>query len=68
MKKVLWDLKEDREACDHDGTPVHIEGDIVWVRDLGCDCNPAAGATCGGCSEMINQYVIGEGQFEWREI
>jgi hypothetical protein len=66
MKKVLWDLKNDFEACDCNGEPVVIEGGKVYVKDLGCTCDP--GCPCGGCIEVMREYLIGGEDFDWKEI
>lgn len=61
---VLWDIEIDDEACDYNGEPVIVEGQIVYVKDLGCSCNPDF--ACGGCIEITNEFIIGEGRYEWR--
>ena len=51
MDKILWDTDNDEPATNWDGSvPDVIEGEVI-IKELGCNCDPASGSTCGGCSE-----------------
>jgi len=62
MEQILWDRENDLPATNWDGTnPIVIDG-TVFITDLGCNCNPASGSTCGGCIETSTEFVVGENE------
>ena len=64
MEKVLWDYENDEPAINYDGTEPEIFGDVVLIKELGCNCNEPA--TCGGCADIIRYYDIGpDKQYRW---
>ena len=65
-KSILWDNDAEQEATNYDGTDPVIDGDYVYMKELGCNCNPANGAGCGGCVERTEEHKIGT-RFVWRK-
>ena len=62
-KMVLWDKDTDEEAINYDGTAPVIDGGYVYIKDLGCNCDP--GHPCGGCVVVTKVYELGE-RFVWQ--
>jgi len=63
---VLWDTDNDEEAINYDGTEPFVENGVVYIKELGCNCDPSSGSTCGGCVDHIVSYIIGESQYIWK--
>ena len=66
MKKVVWDTENAAEAINWDGSKPHVEGDVVYIVDLTCACDP--GNPCGGCVDTTDAHDIGNSQYCWKEI
>lgn len=63
--EIVWDTENDQEAINYNGSKPVIEGDMIYVTELGCSCAPPG---CGGCIEIEREYKIGESQYVWKEI
>uniref|UniRef100_A0A6M3JL38 Uncharacterized protein n=1 Tax=viral metagenome TaxID=1070528 RepID=A0A6M3JL38_9ZZZZ len=67
MAKILWDRENDLPATNWDGDLPTIYDDVVYVKGLGCNCDPTSGNMCGGCIEVFNEYPIGENErYFWK--
>jgi hypothetical protein len=64
-EQILWDTEDDSEAMNYDGTAPDIEDGVVYIKELGCNCNPASGSVCGGCVDRIEAHEIGK-RYVWR--
>jgi hypothetical protein len=64
-ERILWDIRESDIAVDCNGEAPHIEGGKATFRTIGCNCNPSAGATCGGCADDSKTYEIGKSHIKW---
>lgn len=66
---ILWDTQWDVAVDETDEElNVQIDGDSLWITEDVCDCNPAAGAGCGGCVTERTHHKIGDGRrFVWRK-
>lgn len=62
---ILWDTDNDCEASNWDGTAPFVDGEFVYVKELGCSCDPSQGSVCGGCEDRTKVYVIGK-QYVWK--
>ncbi len=65
MKMLLWDTEDKEPASNWDGTDLEIKNGYVYIKELGCNCDPSSGNMCGGCVERIAEYKIGT-RFIWR--
>jgi len=61
---VLWDTENDEEAINWDGSQPEVIGDIVYIKVISCNCNPASGSICGSCVDYIEEHKIGY-RYQW---
>lgn len=68
--RILWDTEEDCKAINYDGTaPVIIGDHTVFIKDLGCNCDPSSGNMCGGCVDVWKEHAIGQNnKYYWKQI
>ena len=65
MTKIVWDTENNMPAINCDGSEPEIDGDVILIKEIGCNCAPPG---CGGCVIVVNDYEIGNSQYIWKEI